>query len=121
MNDNRNRFYINPDTQERVRVTYRVHLTMPAIHDGYVEIEATSEEEAAQIALEDPWTNVDWDCDDSGNRHGIEVFEVECDDPPSDAILIEQGYYIGNANLGGLFEAEAPSVETPLPSQKGES
>ena len=49
--DEGEKYYFDPDTQKRLKVRYRVHLTMPATHDGQVEIEAYTKEEAARLAL----------------------------------------------------------------------
>jgi len=109
-NMERDRFYINPDTQDRVQAMYRVHLTMPAIHDGYVEIEASSESEAIEVALGRGGHNVDWACDDWGDSCAISVCCVEVESPPEGTILIEQGYCQCGANLDAVFEPDAPET-----------
>ena len=112
-------FYWNPDKQERVRAVYQVHLVMPATYEGYVDIEAESEEEAARLALEDHFSEVDW-CDVERGDGCCEVFEVFCENPPADAILIRPGRRTG-ANLDALFEPEPQPTATEEQSQaKGE-
>jgi hypothetical protein len=105
MNTNQDRFYIDIDTQDRVKATYQIHLIRPATHDGYVEIEAFSEQEAIELALGERRYDVDWDCQDSGGE--IEVFDVSCDEPPENTILFERGYNYSGASLDHLFEPDA--------------
>jgi hypothetical protein len=102
MSSEPNRFYIDPDTQDRIPATYRVHLVIPALHDGFVDVEATSEDEAAQLAIDKHFSEIEWEYD-GGDKHAIEVFEVECDEPSRNGILVEQGYYQSNANIDSLF------------------
>lgn len=106
MSTEQNRFYIDPDTQDRLQVTFRVHLVMPAVHDGFVDVEATSEVEAAQLAIEKHFEEIEWDYD-GGDKHAVEVLDVECEEPPEDGVLVEQGYYRGNASIASLFNEEA--------------
>ena len=106
MSTEKNRYYIDPNTQDRLQVTYRVHLVMPAVHDGFVDVEATSENEAAQLALKKHHLEIEWYYDE-GDDHAIEVLDVECEEPPENGILIEQGHYSGNASISSLFEEEA--------------
>jgi hypothetical protein len=103
----RDRFYLNPETLDRVLATYRVHLTIRAIHDAYVDIEATSDSQATELALGREVRNVDWTYD-VGDRDAIEACCVECEDPPKDSILIQQGYCKCGANLNAIFEPETP-------------
>jgi hypothetical protein len=86
MNQNE-RYYLDIETQERVKVTYRVHLIMSAIHDGDLEVEAHSDAEAARLAL-DRWLDADWKCEDMGDKYSIAVFDIRCEDPPEGAVLI---------------------------------
>jgi hypothetical protein len=102
----KDRYFVDLDTQERVLATYRVHLTMPSSYDGFIDITTTSEEEAARLALEADWCDVEWE-DDGGDKHAITVLEVSCDDPPTDAVMITHGYYTGNANLESIFGKES--------------
>lgn len=97
-----NRYYINPETGDRLSAVYQVHLVMPATHNGYVDVAATSENEAVRLALEEHFTEVQWDYD-KGDTCAVEVLDVECEEPPENGILIEQGHYTGNANLGRAF------------------
>src|SRR5260370_38880524 len=87
MNNELNTFYFNPDMQERVRVTYRVILVMPASYDGYVYVEADSEEEAIRLALSYRFADVEWDYSDCGDKCGAEGLDSECEDPPLYAVL----------------------------------
>jgi hypothetical protein len=111
MSNDSNRFYINFDTQERVVAKYQVYLTMPAYYDACVEIDATSEEEARQIALATGWMEAKWDFD-GGDRYNIEVCRVDCDDPPADAILVQQGYDTTGASIDALFHRTETSSTT---------
>ena len=106
----RNRFYINPETQDRVQTTYRVHLTVPAIHDGYVDIEAFSESEAIELALIRGAHNAIWECDDCGDMCALSVCCVEVENPPEDTTLIQQGYCQCGANLDAIFEPNPPET-----------
>ena len=81
MNNEVNSYCLDHLIQEPVRATYTVHLTMPAIHDGWVDVEATSGEEAAKLALDDRFGDVDW-AYDHGDRCSVEVCGVECENPP---------------------------------------
>lgn len=108
MNDERNRFYISLDTHERIPATYQVHLTMPAYYDAWIDIEATSEQEATEIALASAWRDADWQCD-RGDAHSIEVYDVECKEPPDDGFLVELDHYSSNASIETLFEADLTS------------
>lgn len=78
--------YIDPNTKEPLKLIYNVHLTMPALHDGFIEVEAYSEEEAARIALDQDVLEIEWE-EDSGDTYGIEVFDIDCD-PPEGAVLV---------------------------------
>jgi hypothetical protein len=102
MSTEQNRFYINPDTQDRIPAVYKVRLVMPALHDGFVDVEATSENEAAEFALGKHYAEIQWDYD-SGDKGSIEVLDVDCEVPPENEILVEQGYYRGNASIDVLF------------------
>jgi hypothetical protein len=108
--DQNERYYLDIETQERVKVTYRVHLTMSAIHDGDLEVEAYSDAEAARLAL-DGWLDADWKCEDMGDKYSIAVFEVYCEDPPEGAVLIQLGS-TSEADISGLFE-DAPAEKAP--------
>ena len=101
-------FYWNPDKQERVRAVYQVHLVMPATYEGYVDIEAESEEEAAHLALENHSSEVDW-CDVERGDGCAEAFEVFCENPPANAIPVRPGRKTG-ANLDFLFEPETQTA-----------
>ena len=105
MNNGLYAFYMNIDTQERVSVVWRVTLTMQATIEGYVDVEgATTQEEAAQLALDKHWMNVEWhDETCSFDEHGVQVCDVECENPPADAILRCPGRKTG-ANLAALFD-----------------
>jgi len=70
--------YMSPDTEERVvPVLYTVTLVMPAMHVGYVDVEAASEEEAARLALGERFADVDWDYSDHGDKSRVEILDVE--------------------------------------------
>jgi hypothetical protein len=111
MSEGPNTYYMNPDTQERIRVTWTVHLSMPAGYDGVVEIEAATGEEAAALALGDHFNDVYWS--DWRDSSSTEVVDVECEDPPEGAVLICPAWN-SNANLSALFEpvADAPAQLT---------
>jgi hypothetical protein len=55
MDNERNMFYLDNETHERAPVAWRLHLTMVSTIHGYVDGEATTQEEAAQIADEMAW------------------------------------------------------------------
>ena len=103
MNHGPDTYYMNPDTQDRIRVTWQVHLSMPATYDGFIEIEADSAEDAARLALEQRWTDVDWDYSDSGDKYSICVSDVDCEEPPEGAVLICPAWN-SEASLSSLFE-----------------
>lgn len=109
-----NRYYTDPDTLERLLLTYRVHFSKPATSAGYVDIEATSENEAVELALADPWTDGHWEFDHTDCDNDIEVCEVWCDDPPEDALLMETNG--SEATLDGVLwpSPEAESTEERL-------
>lgn len=80
-------FYWDPEKQQRVLATYQVYLAAPASCDGYVEVEATSAEEAASLALTDKeFVEIGWDL--FWEKSEAEVVAVECEDPPADSVLI---------------------------------
>ena len=81
---------------------------MPALHVGFIDIEATSENEAGQLALEKHYSEIEWDYD-GGDRHAIEVLDVDCENPP-DGILVEQGYSRSAASIDCLFEEEGDKI-----------
>jgi len=114
------RFYIDLDTQERVPAIYQVYLTMPACYDACMEIRATSEEEAIEMALATAWSDAVWECD-SGDRHNIGVSQVECDEPPEGAFFVERECYTGDANLDSLFETEPTEPPASLQEEDEES
>jgi hypothetical protein len=88
-----------------------VHLTKPALYYGYIEVEASSENEAVELA-EKHWEKVEWDYDDPGDNGAIEVIDVELvDDPPDGALLVRQGYSLSNATLDGLFAVQPGESE----------
>jgi hypothetical protein len=92
--------YIDPNTKEPLKLIYNVHLTMPALHDGFIEVEAYSEEEAARIALDQDFLEIEWE-EDSGDTYGIEVFDIDCD-PPEGAVLVPATY--SEADISALIE-----------------
>jgi hypothetical protein len=103
-------FYLNIDTEERVRVTWRVSFIVSAYMGGYVDVEATTQDEAAELATHKHFSDVEWDYDYDVDYSTADLWDVECEHPPADAILIRPGYKTG-ANLDALFEpetAEAP-------------
>lgn len=104
-----NRFYIDPNTQDRLQATYQVRLVMPALHEGFIEVEATSENEAARLAIGEHFSEILWDYD-KGDWSGIEVSDVDCENPPESGILVEQGYYRGNASIDALFEQQGEQI-----------
>jgi len=53
MNTKADRYYINVDTQERVRAKFQVRLVMPAIYDGVIEVEANSEKRSCRTCFGD--------------------------------------------------------------------
>ena len=76
----------NPEEEQRVLATYQVYLSAPASCDGFIEIEATSSEEAARLALDvDHFGGYSWDYDYDPSEG--EVVDVECENPPTGAIL----------------------------------
>jgi hypothetical protein len=106
MNQELDAFYLNFDTQEHVSVVWRVTLWMPWT-EGHVDVEATTTEEAARLALSKFRKDVEWDDEDynEDSHHYAEVLDVECENPPVDAILICRGRKTG-ANLDALFEPD---------------
>lgn len=114
-------FFINIDTQEPVRVVWRVHMMMPIYISGTVDIEATTHQEAAQLALQKDWTDMEWDFDGKITNCGlddtrIEVAHVECVAPPVDAVLICRGCNTG-ASLDALFEPDDPTTAPETQNQ----
>jgi len=95
-------FFWDHQKQERVRVTYRVCLAMPATFEGYVDVEAQSEEEAARLALDERFEEIVW-CDlERDDDSDAEVIDVYCEEPPDNAILIGKNPHAGN--LDALLE-----------------
>ena len=78
---------------------------MPATYLGTVTVEADSESDAARLALEADWCEFDWDCSDSGDRHSIEVLDVQCEEPPEGAVFMDPSR--SKATIEPLFEPEA--------------
>ena len=96
-------FYVNIDTQDRVSVVWRVRLIMPACIYGYVDVEATTATEAAQLALDKHLGNVSWDYEDIDyDDYAAAVLDVECEDPPANASLMCPGRKTG-ASLNAFF------------------
>jgi hypothetical protein len=80
-------YFYDPDTGDRVMATYRVLLIAPATFVGEIEIDARSEEEAARLALERA-DDAEWDHPQVKDCSGvIEVLDIECDDSPLGAVL----------------------------------
>jgi hypothetical protein len=77
-----------------------------------VDVEAESEEEAAQLALDTHLHEVKWEFDGS-DEGAAEVWDVECEEPPEDGVFIQRTL-TSNATLDGLFEP-VPSV---VPNQE---
>ena len=103
-----NTFYWDPNKHERVLATYQVYLTAPASCDGYVEVEATSADEAARLAVTDKYfSEIGWEF--SWEESEAEVLDVECEDPPAGSVLID-GNRTGSANLDALFEPDDPTT-----------
>jgi hypothetical protein len=100
-------YYYDFDKGERVRGTWRVTLVMPATYFGTVEVDALSEGEAAEVALNSDWHEIDWDESASGDHHGIEVLEVEPENPPEGGVLMEPA--LSNASIDSLFEPSESS------------
>ena len=112
MNNERYAFYLNIDTQDRGSVVWRVRLTMPACIYGYVDVEATTATEAAQLALDKHLGNVSWDYEDIDyDDYAAAVLDVECEDPPANAILMCPGRKTG-ANLDAFFEPDEQPTAT---------
>jgi len=108
----KNRFYIDPDTNERLRVTYGVELYQPicGARTAFLEVEATSEAEARQIALD---SDLDWktyDDDDGPAEVTISVVvDPENEDAaalPDNAVLVQWGYDTSGASLDALLVVE---------------
>jgi hypothetical protein len=74
-NNHAETFYWDPKMQERVRVTCRVRLLEERYYDGYVEVEAESEEEAVELEKDVHHGDVDWECFDMGDYS--EAMDVE--------------------------------------------
>lgn len=55
--------YLDNEAHGRAPVVWRVQLTMVSTVHGYVDVGATTQEEAAQIADEMAWPQVQWDWD----------------------------------------------------------
>jgi hypothetical protein len=88
---------------------------MPATYEGYVDVEATSEEEAARLALEEHISEVEW-CDvEPGDECDAEVIDVYCDDPPDNAILIGKHPHAGN--LDAVFGPDDLPTATQAQNQ----
>ena len=107
-------FYCDPEKQERVRVTYNVRLTAPAWCEGVIKVEATSEEDAARLALKQ-CCDIDWDSD--YDTSVCEVVGVECENPPAGTFLVG-GERTINANLDALFEPEDEPTAAEEPIQR---
>ena len=111
-------FYVNIDTQDRVSVVWRVRLIMPACIYGYVDVEATTAEEAAQLALDKHPGNVSWGYEDIDyDDYAAAVLDVECEDPPANAMLIRPGRKTG-ATLDGFLEPDVQPKAAEEPIQK---
>ena len=109
---------MNVDTQKRVRVLWKVCLTMPAYIYGSVDVEATSAEEAAQLAVDKHVADVDWNYDDFHyDDTAVTVLDVECEHPLVDAVLRCPRRKTG-ANLDALFGPEAQPDMTEKEPQK---
>jgi len=103
-----NGYYYDPETGERVKVTFEVHLTMRATHDAFVEVEAYSEQEAVQLALDKDWDDMNWHFDE-GDVDSIQVEEIGCEDPPAGAFFIPAR--LSKADISAQFE-ESGEVKT---------
>jgi hypothetical protein len=120
MNNELDTFYMNIDTQNRVRVVWNVCLTMPASIYGYVDVEATTAEEATQLALDKHVADVKWDYETCGyDDDAVTVLDVECDNPPVDAIPVRPGRKT-RANLDALFETETQTTKAEEQGQHAE-
>jgi hypothetical protein len=84
---------------------------VPSSYFGQIEIEAGSEEEATRMAMERAH-EIDWE-DPRFRLHGseIEVFEIECDDPPEGALLSRPGS--GEPDISAFFEDAAAPAGNP--------
>ena len=90
-------YYYDPVTGERVTVEYLVTLVAPANYFGYVEVRAISQQEAGRLAL-DRLGEADWECTRLKLvREHIEVLEIECEDPPEGAVLVQPSRNSENA------------------------
>ena len=115
MSNERDIFYLNIDTQERVPVVWQVCLMVPAYMNGYVDVEATTQEEAAELALDKYWNDIEWDYDFEADYSGVQVCDVECENPPVGALLMNAGPSTGT-NLDALFgrDDEPTAPEDPI-------
>jgi hypothetical protein len=118
MNNELYAFYLNIDTQDRVPALWRVRLTMPAWIYGHVDVQATTAEEAAQLALDKHLGNVNWDYEDIDyDDYAAAVIDVECEDPPANTLLMCPGRNAG-ANLDAFFGHEDPPTRAKDSIQK---
>jgi hypothetical protein len=86
-----NGYYRDRVTKERVRVTYNVSVTMPAVYYGSIDIEALSEQEAAEIALKRAWADGYWqDYHYYGDESDMTVDEVVCLDARDNFEYVEE-------------------------------
>ena len=103
MNNELYAFYQNIDTQDRISLVWSVCLTMPAYIYGHVDVEAPTAEEAAQLAIDKFAGDVKWDYGDIDyDDYAAAVLDVECEDPPANAILMCPGRKTG-ASLNAFF------------------
>jgi hypothetical protein len=113
MNNELYAFYQNVDTQDRVSVVWSVCLTMPAYIYGHVDVEAATAEEAAQLALDKHPGNVSWDYEDIDyDDYAAAVLDVECEDPPANAILMCPGRKTGSTLDGDQDQATAAEEQS---------
>jgi len=101
-------YFISADTGDRVEATYRVHLTIPVLHDGYVDLKANSESEAAELALRRHLYEIEWECQEEGDMLGMQVCCVECEEPPENSLLVHQSNRDSGANLDAIFAPGPP-------------
>ena len=117
MNNELYAFYQDIDTQDRVSVVWSVCLTMPAYIYGHVDVEATTAEEAAELALDKHLGTVSWDYGDIDyDDCAAAVLDVECEDPPANAILRCPGRKTGG-NLNAFFGTDAQPEAAEKQSQ----
>lgn len=98
------------EKQERIRATYQVHLVMPAWYYGSVEVEADTGEEAARLAIDEHFFEVDWSDSDGGDPNSAEVIEVLCEHPPVNTFLVDYNSS-GRPNPAPLFLSEEATGE----------